>query len=206
MRPKVVLAILLAAGLFVGMTFLLKSNKPAAASAPVAAAAPVPVAQSAPIVAPPPPPTPAPATVVQTQTPEEKAAAIQAEKDRLTHLEWYNDPQSLSNILADLNSPEKEIRMAAIQAAVQFGSTNAIPVLMQAYTNASDFDEKVALHNAADYLALPAVAFTPGSGQLTPEQQQAAQQQQAAYEARKQARMQQLQNAQPGQGMLAPGQ
>ena len=91
--------------------------------------------------------------------------AIKAEEDRLSTLEWNNDPASLSNILADLNSPEKEIRMAAISAAVQFNSTDAIPVLRATAANDADADEKTALLKAADYLSLPEITFDTGSKQ-----------------------------------------
>ena len=126
---------------------------------------------------------------------------IQAEKDRLTDWQMNNDPQSLSNILADLDSPEKEIRMAAIDAAVQFDDTNAVPILRAKATNDDDLDEKVALVKAADFLALPDVTFTPGGQPLSPQQVQDAQQRHAQYEAQKQqqAQQQQDQNQNPPQ-------
>jgi hypothetical protein len=106
---------------------------------------------------------PAPVPVAaQPVTPEEREAAIESEKDRLAALEMNDDASSLSNILADLNSPEKEIRMAAIDAAVQFHSTNAIPVLQSAAANDQDMEEKIALLKAADFLALPEVTFSSG--------------------------------------------
>lgn len=100
-----------------------------------------------------------------------------------------DDPQSLSNILSDLTSPEKEIRMAAIEAAKQFESTNAIPVLKAAAANAEDNQEAIAMLEAADWLALPNADFnTPGTRpQLTPDQ---IAQRKAEHDARIQARMQ----------------
>jgi len=105
------------------------------------------------------PAAPAPAAA----TPGERQATIDTEKDTLAALQMNDDAQSLSSILADLNSADKEIRMAAIQAAVQFGSTNAIPALRTAAANDQDLDEKIALLKAADFLALPEATF--GSGQ-----------------------------------------
>lgn len=105
-----------------------------------------------------------------------------------------NDAQSLSNILADLTSPEKEIREAAIEAAKQFESTNAIPALKAAAANAEDNQEAIAMLEAADWLALPSVDFAATQAnynrgdqqQLTPEQMQARQQDRARAQARRQ--------------------
>lgn len=88
---------------------------------------------------------------------------IEAEKDRLTSLQMNNDAESLSNILADLNSPEKEIRLAAIDATVQFNDTNAVPILRARADNTQDPEEKEALLKAADFLALPDVTFSPAN-------------------------------------------
>lgn len=126
---------------------------------------------------------------------------IQAEKDRLTSLQMNSDPESLSNILADLDSPVKEIRLAAIQATVQFDDTNAVPILRAKADSAQDVDEKEALLQAADFLALPDVTFSSGNSTVTPAEAQAVQQQQDAVDAQRQA--QQSQNpttpSQPGQ-------
>ena len=103
-----------------------------------------------------------------------------------------NDPASLSNILADLTYPDKKVREAAIEAAKQFGSTNAIPVLKDLAAHDEDPEEKAALLEAADFLSLPSLTFG-GSGTdtpMTPEQIQKAQQNWAAKEARQQALMQ----------------
>ena len=106
MRPKFVLAILLAAGLVISAAVFLKPHS----SAPVPDSVPAPVASVAPAPAPAPVPTPAP-VVKKTPTPEEHQAAIDAETDQLSTWAMNNDAQSLSNILGDLTSPEKEIRM-----------------------------------------------------------------------------------------------
>jgi hypothetical protein len=103
-----------------------------------------------------------------------------------------DDPASLSNILADLTNPEKEIRDAAIEAAKQFGSTNAIPTLKAVAANTADTEEQIALLEAANFLSLPSMTFG-GSGTgtpKTPEQIQADAQRKAEREARRQAQMQ----------------
>ena len=153
MRPKIVLVILLPVVLVVGAVVFLRPH----AATPVPEVAPAAAVSAAPAPAPAPAPTPAPAPAVvkKTPTPEEREAAISAETDRLAAWAMNNDLQSLSNILGDLNSPEKEIRLAAIEAAKQFESTNAIPVLKAAAATAEDNQEAIAMLEAADWLALP---------------------------------------------------
>jgi len=186
MRPKFVLAILLAGVLAVGAIIFLKQHSPA----PVPDVTPAPAASAAPMPAP--APAPAPVVVKKTLTPEDRQAAIDAETDRLSAWAMNNDSQSLSNILGDLTSPEKEIRMAAIEAAKQFESTNAIPTLKAAAANAEDNQEAIAMLEAADWLALPDADFSrPGTKpQLTPAQLQGIQQSRDKAQARRQARMQ----------------
>jgi hypothetical protein len=109
---------------------------------------------------PPPPPAPVAVAPVSTNalTPEQHQATIDAETDRLQQWSMNDDPASLSNILADLTSSEKEIRDAAIEAAKQFGSTNAIPTLKALAANTTDTEEQIALLDAADFLALPSIS------------------------------------------------
>jgi HEAT repeat protein len=129
-----------------------------------------------------------PATVpvaANTLTPEQRQAAIDAETDRLQQWSMNDDQVSLSNILADLTNPDKEVREAAIEAAEQFGSTNAIPVLQNLAANNEDSEEKAALLEAANFLSLPSINSLP----RTPEQIQAAAKRKADREARRQAPM-----------------
>jgi hypothetical protein len=202
-RPKFVLAILLAGALAIGAIVLLKPHS----SAPVPEPAPAPAASASPTPAPAPTPAPTPVVVKKTPTPEERQAAIDAETDRLSAWAMNNDPQSLSNILGDLASPEKEIRHAAIEAAKQFESPDAIPVLKAAAANAEDNQEAIDMLEAADWLALPnADLHRPETmPQLTPEQTQAIEQNRAEAKARLEAHRQrnnpqgaQPQNSPPG--------
>jgi len=190
MRPKFVLKVLLVAALVIGAIIFLKGP----ASAPVPDAAPAPVAKAAP-----PPmkmpalePAPAPVVVKEALTPEERQAAIDAETDRLSEWAMNDDAQSLSNILNDLTSPEKKIQMAAIEAAKQFESTDAIPVLKAAAANAQDNEEAAAMLEAADWLALPNGDFSPPatSMPLTPAQAQAIAKDRTITAARRQAYLQ----------------
>jgi len=93
----------------------------------------------------------------------EHQAAIDAEKNLLAGLAMNNDPESLSNILAALQSPDKEVRMAAIDAARQFEDTNAIPALRAAAYNAPP-DEAIAMLNAVQWLETPTADLTSAAG------------------------------------------
>ena len=185
MRPKIVIGLLVSALLAFGVLLLLKQqtrNKPAA---PVEVA---PATPAAPEAANPPPLPAVPPPVAQAPhvwTDDER----QAEIDRLQDWSRNDDPQSLSNILMDLTNSEKEVREAAIEAAKQFGSTNAIPTLKAAAVNSTDTDEQIELLQAANFLALPPLSFSPP----TPEQIQAAKEKQSQRAAQRQAQMQQNQ-------------
>jgi len=176
MRPKFVFAVLLLALLALSAIFFLKQHLGNVAPSP----APPPASTVVASVAPPPAPAPIPAAPASTitLTPEQRQAAIDAETDHLQQWSMNDDPASLSNILADLTSPEKEVREAAIEAAKQFGSTNAIPTLKALAANTTDTEEQAALLEAANFLSLPSI-FDVGKP-ATP----------AEREARRQAQMQ----------------
>lgn len=133
-------------------------------SAPVPGAEPPPAMTNAAVAPVTPPPSPPAITVTpaKTPSPEEHHAVIAQETERLAQWSMNDDQQSLSNILGDLTSPEKEIRMAAIDAAKQFGSTNAIPVLKGMAANTDNPEEAAALLEAVDFLELPDFVF-PGT-------------------------------------------
>ena len=201
MRPKIVIIIVLA-GLVCVTGILLIKHRGTTPQAPVptAIAETKPAApQTAPAVTEVPPPAPAPAAAAPVATAsvatnalttEQHEAAVEAEMDRLQQWSMNDDSASLSNILADLTNPDKEIRKAAIEAAEQFGSTNAIPTLKALAAQTIDPEEKQALLEAADFIALPSIFEVGKTIQRTPEQIQAAAQQKAERDARRQARKQ----------------
>jgi hypothetical protein len=73
----------------------------------------------------------------------------------LQDLSMENDSASLSIILSELTNRDREIRSAAIDAAVQFGSREAIPALVDAATQIEDPEQKAAIQEAINYLQLP---------------------------------------------------
>lgn len=76
-----------------------------------------------------------------------------------------HDNTSFSNILVRLTSKDQEIRAAAIEAARQFGSSNAIPALTAAADATDDLREKIECLDAAEFLTLPALPFaSPPAG------------------------------------------
>jgi hypothetical protein len=193
MRPKFVLGILLlAVGVAIGAVLLKHLLAPAPLITVASVSAP---AQTPSAPAPLPPPAPFSAPPPAPLTADQQEATNQAEIDLLQEWSRNDDPQSLSNILADLSSPQKDVREAAIEAAKQFGSTNAIPALKAAALNATDTDEQIEMLQAANFLTLPSIS----SIQLTPDQIAAGQQRAAKMQAERQARMQaaQQQQAQP---------
>ena len=191
MRPKFVFALLLLALLVLAGVFPLKWHLGNGATAPAAIPAPADSNAGAGIVPPSaPPPVPAASAATNTLTAEHRQAAIDAETDRLQEWSMDDDPASLANILADLTNPEKEIREAAIEAAKQFGSSNAIPTLKAVAANTTDTEEQIALLEAANFLSLPGMTFGGPATPQTPEQIQAAAQRRAESKARRQAQMQ----------------
>ena len=194
MRPKFVLALLLLALLALAAVFLLQQHGRQAAPPAPGSAATTPIlpgsaseTDSNRLAA---PAVESNAVPAKTMTPEQQQDYIDAETARLRELSMDNDPASLSNILADLTNPEKEIREAAIEAAKQFGSTNAIPTLKAVAANTTDTEEQIALLEAANFLSLPSMTFGGPATPQTPEQIQAAAQRKAEREARRQAQMQ----------------
>jgi len=85
----------------------------------------------------------------------EHEAYVQAHIDKLQELQANDDAQSLQAILSELTNSDKEIRAAAVESTIQFGSRDAIPVLKDLAARTEDPDEKKELLDAAEFLALP---------------------------------------------------
>ena len=214
MRPKFVIALLVVAGIISAGAFFLKRHLSSAvppAAVPVVTTAPEspakdlsanlqPLPQPPPLPAPAPVPAPAPAP---TLSPEDQIAAINAEVERLRLAGLSDNPADLQIILADLNNPEKEIREAAISAAKQFGSTNAIPALLTAATNTADPAEKIELLDAANFVALPSISLNSNPTPKTPEELQAIKDQVFQSQQARQAKMQKRMHV-SGQDSAAP--
>jgi len=181
MRPKFILGLLSLVLLILCAALFLKQHvgnvsAPAPASPEIAIPAPAEAANLAASLPPPPaalPPVPAAPAAANALTDEQRQAAIEAETDRLRQWSLNDDSASLSNILTDLTNPEKEIRDVAIDAAREFGSTNAIPVLKAVAASTADTEEQIALLEAAHALSLPSLDFSGPAVPPSPEQFQA---------------------------------
>lgn len=90
------------------------------------------------------------------ETPEAKHEAYVARRvAELQDLGMEDDSASLDTILSELNNGDPEIRQAAVDAAVQFGSRDAIPRLTDAAAQTDDPREKSAILDAIEFLKLP---------------------------------------------------
>lgn len=86
---------------------------------------------------------------------KEHEAWVGDRADQLRKLSWREDADSLKQILSELENPEQEIRKAALQAAANFGSRDAIPYLESLVATATDAEEKIALIQTAEQLKMP---------------------------------------------------
>jgi hypothetical protein len=197
MRTRFVLGVLVAAGLVLLAACYFRSRlataPPETATAQTADTDPAPAnyQASAPLRLAAPPLT----NGLPAVSSEDRQDLIDAGVERLEQLALNDDPASLTDILQALTSSEKEIRHAAIEAAKEFGSSNAIPALKAAAESAADLKEKIEFLEAADFLSLPQATFEAGLTPLTPEQQQADDQRRAQRQLRRQTRLSQRSGA-----------
>jgi hypothetical protein len=161
MRPTTLILVLLLTGfvLFLAGWFrpqakptVLATTALVAATAPLDEAATINVAPtrfdaSAPSVRPP----SADANVPAAQTMENRIAELET-------LALNDDTNSLSLILVALADANPEIREAALESTVQFGSPDAIPTLQFVLTKTDAAEEKVKIQDAIEFLKLPPLA------------------------------------------------
>ena len=86
----------------------------------------------------------------------------------LSELGARNDRESFRKIIASLQDAELEIRQAARDAAVQFGSRDAIPILKELAAKTEDARERVELLDAAEFLKLPSLSEIRRSRRVNP--------------------------------------
>ena len=83
---------------------------------------------------------------------------IDEQVEELRDLAWFFDePDILRKVMAELRSPEPELREAAREAVINLSSRDAIPYLERAAALADAPEEQKALIDAAEYLKLPTV-------------------------------------------------
>jgi HEAT repeat protein len=76
---------------------------------------------------------------------------------QLQELAMTSDRDSLDVILSELTNPDQRISKAALEAAVQFGSRDAIPALQDALPQTDDPAQKIHLLKAIEFLKLPSI-------------------------------------------------
>ena len=81
--------------------------------------------------------------------------SVEKQIDALTEASMQSDSKSLRLITGALTNKQVEIRKAAVEAAIQFGSRDAIPFLEDAAGKTDDAREKVEILDAIDFLKLP---------------------------------------------------
>jgi hypothetical protein len=77
--------------------------------------------------------------------------------DDLNTWAMNNDDASRDAILAEMRNPDKEVRKAALEAAIQFGSRSVVPTLRDVAEETEDAGEKAAILEAIDYINLPSL-------------------------------------------------
>lgn len=80
---------------------------------------------------------------------------IERRIEELQDLGMKRDSASRDVIVLELQNSNKEIRKAALEAAIQFGDRSLTPLLKQLAEQTDDPEEKSSLVEAADYISLP---------------------------------------------------
>jgi hypothetical protein len=96
---------------------------------------------------------------VQPTTSSEDAhkSYVDQRSAELMDMAMTDDRASLDTILSELTNRDPEIRKAALEAAIQFGSRDAIPKLADAVSQTDDPNEKAAISDAIEFLKLPSL-------------------------------------------------
>lgn len=75
----------------------------------------------------------------------------------LTELGARSDAKSFQKLVTNLSDAEPEIRQAALEAIIQFGNREAIPILKDLAAKTEDTQEKINILEAAKFLELPSL-------------------------------------------------
>jgi HEAT repeat protein len=163
MRPRIVI-IVITLGLFVfGTLFAIRqsadrstrNSEPQSASTGItqpseslASAKAQPVAEHA----------AAPTVTKSTASAEEAHQAyVEQRSAELMDIAMTDDRTNLDIILSELTNRDPEIRKAALEATIQFGSRDAIPKMADAASQTDDPNEKAAIADAIEFLKLPSL-------------------------------------------------
>jgi hypothetical protein len=87
----------------------------------------------------------------------EQARFVGRRANELYSLAMNDDTASRDTILSELQNPDKRIREAALEAAIQFNDRSVVPYLKDIANQTEDPREKVAILDAIDYINLPSL-------------------------------------------------
>jgi hypothetical protein len=205
MRPKIVILVVTLGLLVFGTLFALRqttersttvsepqsttpTTQPGDTSAPAKA---LPVAERA--AAPPGSGTPS-LTNSTTSAEDAHQAYVEQRTAELMDMAMTDDRANLDTILSELTNRDPEIRKAALEASIQFGSRDAIPKLADAVSQTDDPNEKAALADAIEFLKLPSLTEIHAQSSSQPVANSAAT---SAKSARKGTLVRRIQSAPP---------
>ncbi|HTL73305.1 MAG TPA: HEAT repeat domain-containing protein [bacterium] len=161
MRLTTLVAVLLLTGLVLFLAgWFRPHSKPAAAAPSPSSSVPLEEAASIQVAA------PQLQTVAPSTLPPVAAAATpdaQTIENRIAELETLalnDDTNSLQLILVALSDANPEIRGAALESTIQFGSPDAIPALQSVLAKTELAEEKVKIQEAIEFLKLPPLVTT----------------------------------------------
>jgi len=92
---------------------------------------------------------------------------VEKRTEELMDLAMSDDRSSLETILSELTNRDPEIRKAALEATIQFGSRDAIPKLMDVVLQVDDPKEKANILEAIEFLKLPSATELAGQSQAS---------------------------------------
>jgi hypothetical protein len=95
-------------------------------------------------------------------------AYVESRVNELMELAMNDDSSSLDTILSELTNRDPEIRKAALQATIQFGSRDAIPKMLDAASQTDDPREKAEIAEAVEFLKLPSLTETLAQARSAP--------------------------------------
>ena len=99
----------------------------------------------------------APESNSTTPTEDSHQAYVEKRTAELMDIAMTDERANLDIILSELSNRDPEIRKAALEATIQFGSRDAIPKLADAVSHTDDPAEKTALADAIEFLKLPSL-------------------------------------------------
>jgi HEAT repeat protein len=113
-------------------------------------------------------------SVAQPATEDTHQAYIEKRSAELMDMAMTDERTNLDTILSEISNRDPEIRKAALEATIQFGSRDAIPKLTDAISQTDDPNEKAALTDAIEFLKLPSLTEIHAQSSAQPNRNSAA--------------------------------